>query len=220
MRLAWRYYSLNRKQALAAASSSAGYTCNKCSKVVSENEIAVDHIKPVVDPQAGFVDWSTFMERLFCEADNLSVICKSCHRIKTSQEERQRKLYKTGRFAPAALRRMRETLKGHTFLCGIPKTKAHCEAMSRERRGKPQTPARVIAWKRVHENNRVPLVAINIKTGERKEFASIEECSKILGLNLTNVCRTLHGSQNRTQHKGWRFEQIKTNKEREARKEK
>lgn len=48
--------------------------------------IIVDHVKPIVDPSIGFVDWNTFVESLYCEADNLQALCLSCHTIKTNEE--------------------------------------------------------------------------------------------------------------------------------------
>ena len=49
--------------------------------------IFVDHIKPVVGPE-GFTTWDDFINNLFCEQDNLQILCKECHDRK-SLEERQ-----------------------------------------------------------------------------------------------------------------------------------
>ena len=64
------------------------YVCGKCGEHFPQSGIQVDHISPVVDPDIGFVNWDTFIERLFCEADNLQVLCKGCHKVK-SKEERE-----------------------------------------------------------------------------------------------------------------------------------
>ena len=48
----------------------------------------VDHIIPVVDPKKGFTTWDECIERMFCEKDNLQVLCKKCHDIKTEQERK------------------------------------------------------------------------------------------------------------------------------------
>ena len=50
--------------------------------------LQVDHIEPVVSPNDGFKDWNTFIARLFCEVDNLAVLCKVCHEKKTNEEKR------------------------------------------------------------------------------------------------------------------------------------
>ena len=50
-------------------------------------EIQVDHKKPVVDPKIGFVDWNTYITRMFCKKSNLQVLCKSCHTKKTKKEK-------------------------------------------------------------------------------------------------------------------------------------
>jgi 5-methylcytosine-specific restriction endonuclease McrA len=60
------------------------YQCNSCKKWFAEKNINVDHIEPAgslncADDLAGFV------ERLFCEVDNLQVLCSGCHNIKTQK---------------------------------------------------------------------------------------------------------------------------------------
>jgi 5-methylcytosine-specific restriction endonuclease McrA len=49
--------------------------------------VEVDHIIPVVDPKVGFVDWNTFIERLFTERDNFQTLCKPCHKKKSRAEK-------------------------------------------------------------------------------------------------------------------------------------
>ena len=67
------------------------YACSTCNSSFPAKEVQVDHIEPVVDPKVGFIDWDTFISRLFCEAENLQVLCKSCHSKKTKQERDERK---------------------------------------------------------------------------------------------------------------------------------
>jgi 5-methylcytosine-specific restriction endonuclease McrA len=55
------------------------FECANCKKAFPEKQIQVDHIKPI-----GTCDtWDEFVERLFCEVDNLQVLCKPCHKKKT-----------------------------------------------------------------------------------------------------------------------------------------
>jgi len=61
--------------------------CASCNQVFPETTCAVDHIQPVVDPYVGFQGWDTLIERLFCEVDNLQVLCKPCHDRKTKREK-------------------------------------------------------------------------------------------------------------------------------------
>lgn len=67
------------------------YTCAACKKLYVATDVQVDHIKPVVDPKKGFVSWDSFIDRMFCEIENLQVMCKPCHKIKTDQEKLERK---------------------------------------------------------------------------------------------------------------------------------
>lgn len=63
------------------------YRCALCQGEYTNAMVEVDHIKPIVDPKKGFTTWDTFIKRLFCEADNLQVLCKPCHKDKTKQEK-------------------------------------------------------------------------------------------------------------------------------------
>lgn len=65
------------------------YKCKVCKGEFPAKEVAVDHKAPVVDPNIGFVDWNTFIERLFCEKKNLQVLCNSCHKNKTLKEKKK-----------------------------------------------------------------------------------------------------------------------------------
>ena len=67
------------------------YKCAECKKLYVATDVQVDHIKPVVDPKKGFVSWDSFIDRMFCEIENLQVMCKPCHKIKTDEEKNLRK---------------------------------------------------------------------------------------------------------------------------------
>lgn len=51
--------------------------------VNKKNNVFVDHINPV----GKFIDWNTFIEKLFCGEENLQVLCLECHKKKTKQEK-------------------------------------------------------------------------------------------------------------------------------------
>jgi ribosomal protein L44E len=72
------------------------YRCCICKEEFPSTFIEVDHKDPVVDPAVGFVDWNTFVSRLYCPKDNLQAICKTCHTKKT-KEERDAKGKKAGK---------------------------------------------------------------------------------------------------------------------------
>lgn len=63
------------------------FRCEMCQQEFTQKEMEVDHIRPVIDPVEGFKSWDKFIDRLFCEANNLQAICKGCHKEKTKQEK-------------------------------------------------------------------------------------------------------------------------------------
>jgi 5-methylcytosine-specific restriction endonuclease McrA len=85
-----------RKQAIKNARIARGkYRCNSClGENFGPKDIQLDHIIPVVDEEIGFVDWNTYIERLFCSVDNFQVLCKPCHGAKTFFEQEIRKQVK------------------------------------------------------------------------------------------------------------------------------
>lgn len=66
-------------------------TCAHCGGLFPETTTEVDHVTPVVDPEIGFTSWDDFIERLFCEADQLQVLCNTCHLKKTNAEKEKAK---------------------------------------------------------------------------------------------------------------------------------
>lgn len=87
-----KYNTLNaakteKKKNKATGRMAQHYRCNACGDDFPQKEVQVDHIQPVVDPKVGFKDWNTFIRRLFCDEDNLQVLCKVCHKDKTKKEQ-------------------------------------------------------------------------------------------------------------------------------------
>lgn len=66
------------------------YRCACCSEEFTSKEVEVDHIIPVV-PSTGFVSWDNVIERLFCGEENLQVLCTTCHKAKSKEENKKRK---------------------------------------------------------------------------------------------------------------------------------
>jgi 5-methylcytosine-specific restriction endonuclease McrA len=85
------------------------YRCNGCKQNVPVSvksggkllrNVFVDHINPIVDPIVGFKGWDVFINNLFCEPNNLQVLCGQCHDTKTAGERKlaveRRKTMKNG----------------------------------------------------------------------------------------------------------------------------
>jgi len=69
------------------------YQCNKCKGWFKSDEVNVDHVEP-----AGSLnnaqDLPAFVETLFCEVNNLQVLCKTCHDVKTKLEKQLKQFKK------------------------------------------------------------------------------------------------------------------------------
>ena len=68
------------------------YECASCHNLFVAKDVEVNHIIPVV-PVTGFKSWDDTIERLFCEAEELEVLCKTCHKEVSKQENEQRKKF-------------------------------------------------------------------------------------------------------------------------------
>jgi 5-methylcytosine-specific restriction endonuclease McrA len=66
------------------------YQCKKCKAWHPEKNINVDHVHPVGTLKSAN-DLPFFVENLFCEIDNLQVLCSDCHDAKTKKEAANRK---------------------------------------------------------------------------------------------------------------------------------
>lgn len=80
------------------------YRCASCQGEFPSSDVQVDHIIPVICPTEGFIDWNTYIDRLFCDKSNLQVLCTDCHDAKTATE---RTIKNENRSASAKPRRKR-----------------------------------------------------------------------------------------------------------------
>ena len=73
------------------------YKCEGCGQEVPPTifdedkrkrvkNIYVDHIIPIIDPAVGFTTWDSCIERMYCDSDNLQLLCKACHSEKSQEE--------------------------------------------------------------------------------------------------------------------------------------
>lgn len=85
------FYSPLRREAMEKAKVGDLYRSGGNGKKYPKDQMKVDHILPVVDPKTGWVDWNTFIDRLFCPVENLQVISKEEHEKKTKAEQKQRR---------------------------------------------------------------------------------------------------------------------------------
>lgn len=73
------YKGLNKRQKFE-------YKCNVCKNYFPDKEVNIDHIKPAGSLKSG-KDLQEFIERLFCEKENLQVLCSNCHNLKSINDK-------------------------------------------------------------------------------------------------------------------------------------
>jgi 5-methylcytosine-specific restriction endonuclease McrA len=73
-----KYHGPNKRQKFE-------YQCAICNEWFPEKKINVDHIIPAGSLSCA-ADLPGFVERLFCEQDNLQVLCTHCHDIKSKED--------------------------------------------------------------------------------------------------------------------------------------
>jgi NUMOD3 motif len=179
----FRYWE--RTKALQAARVDRGlYKCAKCLQIAKMEGHHIDHIDPVVDPKVGFVDWDVFINRLFCPAENLQLLCEFCHKLKTTEERAERKKYKTGQFA-----------LGRVL---SPETR---QKISDSHKG--QIPSNLGIIQQLRKRM---IIATNVNTGEVVEFTSLTETANTLDINIGNITTICKGQTKRKLAAGWTFQ--------------
>ena len=105
-----REVSKYNKDGSLAKKPAVQYQCEVCNEWVSSTKMAVDHKIPVISVENGFIDWNTFVERLFCAKENLQRICDPCHDAKTLKERWERIIGETYQLLPKM-----ESMKGEAL---------------------------------------------------------------------------------------------------------
>ena len=74
----------------------ARYRCAKCKKDFGIRQINVDHVSPVVPlgTLSKNLSWDELVGNIFCDVENLQVLCEKCHKVKSAQENAERKRIK------------------------------------------------------------------------------------------------------------------------------
>lgn len=85
------------------------YQCEECKGTFKKAELQADHIEPVICLEKGFVDWNTYIDKLFCSVENFQALCKICHDAKTMQEDAMRQYYRD--IKKAEKKRVKDKLK-------------------------------------------------------------------------------------------------------------
>lgn len=88
-----KYETLNEAKTEKKINTASGrvaqhFMCNQCKKDFPQKLVEVDHIQPVVGI-SGFTTWDNFIQGLYCDRNNLQVLCKTCHAIKTKKEKKK-----------------------------------------------------------------------------------------------------------------------------------
>jgi len=87
------YLNVTYKEAMAGAHAARGqWSCASCKGSFKRTEIHGDHIEPVIDPETGFTDWNSYIERLFL--GQIQSLCITCHKAKSERENNVRRTIK------------------------------------------------------------------------------------------------------------------------------
>lgn len=70
--------------------------CFICKEPTAAYQAQVDHKIPVIGINKALEDisWDELVDRLWCFKENLDVLCKPCHALKTKEENKARRKWK------------------------------------------------------------------------------------------------------------------------------
>lgn len=84
------YLNVTYKEAMAGAHRERGqWECCQCKGLFKRTDLHGDHIKAVVDESVGFIDWNTYIARLFL--GQIQPLCITCHKAKSERENSVRR---------------------------------------------------------------------------------------------------------------------------------
>jgi group I intron endonuclease len=86
-----------KKDGTLAKRKAVRFECAECNKIHMGKDIQVDHLESVVplNIPAKHVCMDDLINRLFCSKNNLQVLCKPCHKIKSKEENITRREWKS-----------------------------------------------------------------------------------------------------------------------------
>jgi hypothetical protein len=70
--------------------------CSACGKLTPTYLAEVDHTDPIipVDRSLESMTWDEIIDRVFCSPNNLAILDKICHKLKTASENAERRKIK------------------------------------------------------------------------------------------------------------------------------
>ena len=70
--------------------------CPHCRKPCPKYLMECDHILPIIPigMKLEHLTWDELIDRVWCDAANLQAVCKECHKRKSSDEQKQRRIKK------------------------------------------------------------------------------------------------------------------------------
>lgn len=71
------------KRSVTGKRHKAEYQCAICTNWFKQSEVEVDHYPDACGSLKEYSDLPKFVSTLFCEEDNLRVVCKPCHKEHT-----------------------------------------------------------------------------------------------------------------------------------------
>lgn len=87
-----KYTKVLKNDGSVSKRKSVSYKCNICKNYFKSNEVEVDHIREVIDGVSSSLDLtlSQYIKRVDCSPENLQVVCKKCHKTKSTEYNKSR----------------------------------------------------------------------------------------------------------------------------------